>query len=60
MSVTIEQKIMVAAKAFYDDCKHDDGYPHKDVSDQYDEISALYRKGEMSEEFINTVYELNK
>ena len=60
--ITQEQKnkIMVAAQAFFRDGEGDDEYPHKDVSEQYDEFYKMIKNGEMSWHFIDTVYRANK
>ena len=60
ITTEIKQKTMVAAKAFYDDCKNDKDYPHKDVSDQYEEFINMLRTGGVSLDFIETCYEWNK
>ncbi len=56
---SLDQKIMVVAKAFFDDGKYDKDYPFTDVSEQYDEIKLEHKKGNISLDFINFVYEAN-
>ena len=58
--VTIEQKIMVVAKSFFDDGFGDDDYPFRDVSEQYEEMLNDLKQGRLSIDFIEAVYEMNR
>ena len=52
-------KIQVMAEAFYDDCKHDEGYPHKSVGEQFDEFEKLFLSNGLSQSFIDSCYNIN-
>lgn len=56
---TVEQKLMVVAKAFFDDGQGDPDYPFTDVNDQYEEMLNSYKEGNMHIGFINACYEMN-
>jgi len=55
-----KQKLMVCAKAFFDDGQGDKDYPFKDVSEQYDEFAEQAKKEPDFWNFLNSVYEANK
>ena len=57
--LNLEQKLMVVAKAFFDDGKFDDEYPFKDATEQYEEMLSEYKNGRLSIEFIDACYEMN-
>lgn len=55
MTVTRKEKLELVAKVFYEDCKDDKGYPHKDWRGQYAEML-----GSVTDDFIEFVYEMNR
>lgn len=52
----LKTKVMVVAKAFYDDCQYDDDYPFSDVSEQYEELISLLKEGGLGLNFIDIAY----
>lgn len=55
-----KNKLMVCAKAFFDDEYGHKDYPFNDVSEQYDEFVEMLGNGEMSWSFLDAVYKANK
>lgn len=54
-----KNKLMVAAQAFFRDGQGDEDYPHKDVSEQYEEFKSGVECGEISWRFIESVFNMN-